>query len=615
MSQKKYKLLMHEPLRCSLTLPLQRALEKLGITMDSVLGPEEIYNALVEPPNADMGHLAFGCFTFAKILKKSPAVVADELKAELKTTLGSIEGVMSIESAGPYINIKFNSQTLAQHTVKRALTSEMFAVPLVADAPRTMIEYSQPNTHKELHVGHMRNLCLGDALIRLLRRCFGADKIISATFPGDVGTHVAKCLWYIKNHVGLDVLAQKRSDLRRGEWLGQMYSAGNLKLEDEEKVAFQEKDETRSKITNKTKNNEQLTEILKQLEARQGEYFDLWRETREWSIELMNRVYKWAGVEFDRWYWESEVDADSIKTIKKYFAEGKLQESQGAIGLDFSSENLGFCLLLKSDGTGLYATKDIELARRKFEDFKIEKSIYVVDTRQALHFKQVFKTLDHLGFSQAKDCFHLQYNFVELPDGAMSSRKGNIVPLMSLVDKMKTHVKTQYLARYANEWSAEEIETVADIVSKGAIKYGMVRQDTNKKIVFDMSEWLKLDGESGPFIQYSYARINSLLKKFGQQGVAFKGELLTHSAEVKLMQQLMNFNGVVLGSAVNYKPAVLCTYLYETAKKFNVFYHECPIGNVEDIELKKARLALSSSVGLVLVNGLSLLGIPVPDRM
>lgn len=596
MSQKNYKTLMHEPLRLSLAKPLQAALEKLGAKAT----PEEIYKALVEPPNSDMGHLAFGCFIFAKALKKSPAIVAGELKA----LLGSVAGTSSIEAAGPYLNIKFDSKTLAEHTVKKVLNGEMFKTALVADAPKAMIEYSQPNTHKELHVGHMRNLCLGDALIKLMRRSYGNDKIISSTFPGDVGTHVAKCLWYIKNYVGLDVLAQKRNDPLRGEWLGNMYSTANLKLEDEEKTPELYE-----------KNKAQLTEILKQLESGKGEFYDLWKETREWSIELMNKVYKWAGVEFDRWYWESEVDADSVKTVKKYLAEGKLQESQGAVGLDFSADNLGFCMLLKSDGTGLYATKDVELARRKFEDFKIQKSIYVVDMRQALHFKQVFKTLEHLGFEQAKDCFHLQYNFVELPDGAMSSRKGNIVPLISLVDKMKAHVKSEYLARYTNEWSAEEVELVADTVAKGAIKYGMLRQDTNKKIVFDMNEWLKLDGESGPFIQYSYARINSLLKKFKLEPTDVKAELLTHASEIKLMQHLMNFNSVILASAEGYKPASLCTYLYDTAKKFNSFYHDCPIGSAENEELRQARLALAAATGNVLKNGLGLLGIPVPERM
>ncbi|MBC7421808.1 MAG: arginine--tRNA ligase [Bdellovibrio sp.] len=591
-----FKTLMHEPLRVSLTEPLAKALTGLGVTLTS----EEIYNALVEPPNAEMGHLAFGCFIAAKTLKKSPASVANELKA----ALASVAGVASIEAAGPYINIKFNSEKLAWATVGAVLSNEMFKRPLTEDAPKTMIEYSQPNTHKEIHVGHMRNLCLGDSLIRLLRRTYGDEKIISSTFPGDVGTHVAKCLWYIKNYVGLDVLAQKRTDPMRGEWLGQMYSTANIKLEDEEKT-----------VELYEKNKAQLTVILKQLEAGKGEFYELWKETRQWSIELMQKVYKWAGVEFDKWYWESDVDADSVKTIKKYFAEGKLQESQGTIGLDFSDENLGFCMLLKTDGTGLYATKDVELARRKFEDYKIEKSIYVVDMRQALHFKQVFKTLEVLGFEQSKYCFHLQYNFVELPDGAMSSRKGNIISLMVLVEKMRAHVKSEYLSRYAGEWSAEEVETTADIVAKGAIKYGMVRQDTNKKIVFDMNEWLKLDGESGPFIQYSSSRINSLLKKFGSDTSGFNGSLLTHPSELKLMQHLMNFNTIVLSSTENYKPATLCTFLYDTAKKFNVFYHDCPIGTAEDAEIRKARLALSAATGFILKNGLALLGIPVPERM
>ncbi len=587
--------LMHEPLRLSLTQPILAALTKLNVKLSEV----EIYNALVEPPNPEMGHLAFGCFVIAKVLKKSPMVAA----TELKNVLHSISGVDSIEAAGPYLNIKFTSKALAQAVVVSALTGEMFKRKLTQYSPKTMIEYSQPNTHKELHVGHMRNLCLGDSLIRLLRRSYGEEQIISSTFPGDVGTHVAKCLWYIKNHVGLAALAEKRNDPLRGEWLGKMYSAANLKLEDEEKTSSYEK------------NKAELTEILKQLEAHQGEFYDLWKETRQWSIELMQKVYHWANVSFDRWYWESDVDADSVKTIKKYFAEGKLQESQGAIGLDFTSENLGFCLLLKSDGTGLYATKDIELARRKFEDFQIEKSIYVVDMRQALHFKQVFKSLEVLGFEQAKNCYHLQYNFVELPDGAMSSRKGNIVPLMLLVDKMRAHVKNEYLARYNGEWSQDEIEQTADTVAKGAIKYGMLRQDTNKKIVFDMNEWLKLDGESGPFIQYSFARINSLLKKFGPATENFKSDLLKHPSEMKLMQHLMNFNSVIFSSAENYKPSTLCTYLYDTAKKFNVFYHECPIGNAEDQEIKKSRLALTAATGLVLKEGLALLGIPVPERM
>ncbi len=584
--------LMHDPLRLLITEALFKTISDLNLSLQK----NDIYQQLVEPPNTELGHLAFGCFILAKNMKKAPAVAASELKA----LIGPIAGVTSIEVAGPYLNFKFSSQILAEKVILPAINLELFKRPLTEKNPKGMIEYSQPNTHKEIHVGHMRNLCLGDSLIKLLR--YSGHEIISTTFPGDVGTHVAKCLWYIKNHVGPDILDQKRASPDKGEWLGQMYSAANIKLEDEEKS---EKFET---------NKKQLTEILKQLEHQSGEFFELWKETRQWSIELMNKVYAWAGVQFDVWYWESDVDADSVKMVKKYFADGKLVQSQGAIGLDFESENLGFCILLKTDGTGLYATKDIELARRKFQDYHIEKSVYVVDVRQALHFKQVFKALEVLGFPQAKNCFHLQYNFVELPDGAMSSRKGNIVPLMSLVKQMKDHVRTEYLSRYA-DWTEAEIESVSDCVAQGAIKYGMLRQDTNKKIVFDKNEWLKLDGESGPFIQYSYARIQSVVKKFSEANESFDGALLVHPSEIQLMQHLMSFNSVILVAADNYRPAAVCTYLYETAKKFNGFYHECPIGKAETAELKKSRLALAKATANILKNGLALLGIPVPERM
>ncbi len=596
---------MHEKIKSNLVDLIVKSIEKNNLVVNSL----DIYKTLVEPPNPDMADLALGCFLLGKELKKSPVVVASELATFIQSSfsLGEL-GIESLAAAGPYINFKFTAIYLYKNAVVDIIDQSYFKRKLIQQdhLQKIMVEFSQPNTHKELHVGHMRNLCLGDSLVRLMRRVHGDSQIISSTFPGDVGTHVAKCLWYIKNHITESEFRSHKTEKKsRGEWLGKMYSAGNLKLED---------DENDPEIYEK--NKKELTLILKQLENQQGEFFDLWIETRQWSIDLMNSVYQWADVQFDRWYWESEVDSDSVKTIRKYFAEGKLQESQGAIGLDLENEKLGFCLLLKSDGTGLYATKDIELARRKFEEFKIKKSIYVVDMRQALHFKQVFRALEHLGFEQSKDCFHLQYNFVELPDGAMSSRKGNIVPLNNLVHQMRHHVRSHYLKRYKEDWTETEMELVSDQVAKGAIKYGMLKQDTNKKIVFDMDEWLKLDGDSGPFIQYSYARINSLMKKFKQSElISSEGSLLSHSAEKKLMLHLAHMNSVIFAASEGAKPALLCNYLFDAAKKFNHFYHECSIGQAETAELKNARLVLTKATGMILKNGLALLGIPVPERM
>ncbi|QDK37821.1 arginine--tRNA ligase [Bdellovibrio sp. NC01] len=582
-------MIKHDVIRLLATQKISAAITKMGQS----LSEEEIYKALVEPPNPEMGDLAFGCFTLAKALKKGPPQISGEIAQNIETDTHLIKA----QAAGPYLNLTFSPLAFGEKVISTVLDGSYFKKQILEKSPKTMIEYSQPNTHKELHVGHMRNLCLGDALVRMLR--YSGREIISSTFPGDMGTHVAKCLWYMKKH------NQEPPPLTgKGEWLGSMYSKANLLLEDQNGTPQEDL------------NRAELTEILKQLEAEKGPYYDLWKETREWSIELMKSVYKWADVEFDEWYFESEMDAPSAAWVKQLYAEGKLEKSNGAIGYNLESENLGFCMLLKSDGTGLYATKDLLLAKHKFEDRQIEKSVYVVDMRQALHFKQVFRVLEILGFEQAKNCYHLQYNYVELPDGAMSSRKGNIVPLNDLVRNMEAHVKTAYLARYENEWSQDDINLVASQVAKGAIFYGMLRIDTNKKIVFDMNEWLKLDGESGPFIQYSHARISSLGRKFARNAAQkIDWSLLTHASEKHLMQSLSGFNTAVAQASENFKPAAICTYLYELAKKFNVFYHECPIGMEKDLAVREARLALAEAVGLTLKNGMAVLGMPAPEKM
>jgi arginyl-tRNA synthetase len=588
---------LHDPIRVFIAQKIHAAMADYARSLggEVSLSVQDIFDQLVEPPNSAMGDLAFGCFPFAKALKKAPPQIAAALKEKIPV---GVE-LQNVQAAGPYLNLTLNPQFFAEQVLQPILSGETFRRELSTATLKTMIEYSQPNTHKEIHVGHMRNACLGDALVRMHR--YSGIETISATFPGDVGTHVAKCLWYLRYHNHEAIPATGK-----GEWLGKIYAKANLLLE--EQIGSDQE----------AINREQLTAILQQLENQQGEFYDLWKETRQWSIDLMKHVYAWAGITFDQWYWESDVDAASVKYVRQLYADGKLSKSEGAIGMDLSDENLGFCLLLKSDGNGLYATKDVELARRKFQDFHIQKSIYIVDVRQELHLKQVFKVLERLGFAEAKNCFHLKYNFVELPDGAMSSRKGNIVPLMELVHRMEEMVKTNYLSRYSDEWSQEEVQTVATQVAKGAIKYGMLRIDTAKKIVFDMNEWLKLDGESGPFIQYSGARINSLMKKLNYdlaEAQQARGELLVHPAERSLLQSLLNFNTQVVSATESEKPHLLCTYLYDLAKRFNVFYHECSIGQADTADLKTARLALAAGTGRVLQEGLGLLGIPVPERM
>lgn len=587
------KKIMFDKLKLSLAEEIHQGLENRW--PDSGMNIEAIYQLLVLPPQKDMGHLAWGVFPLAKSLKLAPPIIAQQLAEVLKDRKGPL--FSEVQSVGPYVNFFFSGEVLTQKIILEILNPQESRQFLFDTPPRTMVEFSQPNTHKELHVGHMRNACLGDALVRLFR--FAGFPVISTTFPGDVGTHVAKCLWYLKFHNQEPIPVSQR-----GEWLGKMYSQAHLLLE------------THVGTPEEAKNREALTTILKEIESKSGDYFELWKETRQWSIDLMNQVYQWCDIRFDHWYWESDVDSDSVQTIKKYYAEGRLVQSEGAIGMDLSEENLGFCVLLKTDGNGLYSTKDIELARRKFQDHHIEKSVYVVDMRQALHFKQVFATLKRLNFEQADQCFHLQYNFVELPDGAMSSRKGNIVPLTELIQQMENHVKVNYLNKYISEWTPEEINSTARIIAQGAIKYGMVRMDPNKKIVFNMAEWLQLDGESGPYIQYAYARCQSVLRKFQQDiRVDSLGKTLSHSSELLLMVLLGQLKSVVSQAVESYRPNVVCNYLYEVAKHFSHFYHECSIGHAESEAIKQDRLMLTQATALILKQGLGLIGIPVPEKM
>jgi arginyl-tRNA synthetase len=577
----------HDRFRLQLAQALSQGIEKaFGFSFS----PDRIYGLFGATPNKEAGDLAFPLFLVAKEAKTNPAQAAKSLEGALEKLPAFI---LSTKALGPYLNFFFDWNLVAKEIVPDILTGKKFREKLTQNTPRTMIEYSQPNTHKELHVGHMRNLCLGDALVRLHRYC-GFD-ILASTFPGDVGTHVAKCLWYLKFHNKEPVPAT-----RKGAWLGTMYSTAHNKLE-EERGTDKEAD-----------NREKLTMILKQLEQKSGEFYELWKETRQWSIDLMNEVYAWANVKFDVWYWESEVDSDSVKLVREYQKKGLFKEDQGAVGIDLEPYKLGFCMLLKSDGNGLYATKDIELARRKFQDNHIEKNIYVVDKRQEHHFKQVFKVLELMGFENAKKCFHLQYDFVELPDGAMSSRKGNIVPLQSLIENMVKTIKDQYLGRYKDEWSAEEIEKTAQTVAKGAIKYGMTRIDPSKKIVFDMQDWLKLDGESGPYIQYAYARINSMVNKLGSP----TSDLLEIDTpqEKDLISELTKFHHVVEQATELYKPSVLTNYLYDLSRAYNSFYAECPVGSAPE-PLRSSRLMLSKATAMTLKQGLALLGIEAPERM
>ena len=577
-----------DPFTKQVCLEVSQKIEKL---FDIQISDYELSQLFSSPPEKEWGHWALPCFFLSKKLKKSPAEIAQQI-AEAFDRSPVFEKVLN---KGPYVNFFFQKMFVKEHLLDLFKASSLFKVSAKKTGP-WLIEYSQPNTHKELHIGHTRNLSFGLALITLLKK--RGFSVISCTFPGDMGTHVAKCLWYLKYHNKEDF-----PDDGKGQWLGAIYTKAYQKFERD----------------SSEENKKKLTEILQQLKNKEGEFYDLWQKTRLWSKNLMDEVYSWAGAQFDYWYWESETDAPSVKWVKELYQQKKLQLSESAIGMDLG-ESLGFCLLLKSDGNGLYATKDLYLVKKKFEDHKPAKNIYIVDQRQETHFRQIFKVLENIGFKeQAEKSLHLKYNFVELKSGAMSSRAGNIVPIMTLIETMTDYIIETFLKKYEGEWSREKIENTAHIIAQGAIKYGMNEQDLNKKIVFDMKEWLKLDGRSGPYIQYAYARACSLLKKFSdfdeKKEIKIDINHLQAVEEWQLVVHLSWFSLIMEKSAWQMKTSTICYYLFELAQKFSRFYQNCPIGSLENKEQKKFRLFLVQVVKEVLEEGLSSLSIPAPEQM
>ncbi len=455
------------------------------------------------------------------------------------------------------------------------------------------VEYSQPNTHKALHLGHMRNLFYGDAVCNLLDRV--GFKAIRTTYPGDLGTHIAKVLWWLKQ-IPRETWP---TDESKAIWLGKQYAVSSQKLEE-----LNEDDKAKAQLA--------IQDILKNLQDLKGDDYALYLETRQWSLDEMKRVYQWSNSNFDKWYFESECDIPSRDLVKEQSDKGVFALDNGAIGLHLGDE-LGFALLLKRDGNGLYLTKDLELIRRKFADPKTAKAIYIVDSRQKLHFKQLFKVAEIMGFPQAIQSEHLSYESVNDENGdAFSSRDARGLSLEELRSQIDEIVKKDYLARHAAEWEAKEISDTAEKITLAALKYGMLRIDPSSPIKFILSQWIALEGETGPYLQYVITRCKSLLAKADFKNVgALK---LEAPEEQELYYALYRYNDIVEAAGLEYRPNHLSNYLFDIAKLFNRFYKECPVLNAEE-SLKNSRLSLVLLTQKVLEDGFKLLNIPTLDRM
>lgn len=356
---------------------------------------------------------------------------------------------------------------------------------------------------------------------------------------------------------------------------------------------------------------------LQEIESGKGRVYDLWRETRKWSLEEFQEIYEWLNCSFDQNFCESEVGDSGKQLVLEYLAKGIFKEDQGAIGADLSDENLGFCLLIKRDGTALYACRDLALAKKKFEEFEIDRSFYVVDAAQRLHFEQVFSCLRRMGFPQAEDCHHVDYAQVVKPEGKMSSRKGNVILFSELTSLLVTKITAEYLEKYRGEWTDEEIEDTANKIALATVRYGMLSQDNNSQIVFDIEEWTSRSGNTGPYLLYQSARIQSILREASVEidPASIDYSLLSHEAEYELLKHIQGYHDAIEKVATGFSPHHISNYLYELTKRFSRMYQHCSVLHAGTPALSNARLALLAAAGTIIDHGLSLLGISVVKRM
>ena len=536
---------------------------------------------------------------------------AQEIAEQARTQIGSVKGINRVEVVKGYLNLYFSTEEYASRVVNTILDQGADFGRGQKKAERVMVEYAQPNTHHSFHIGHARNAILGESLSRIVE--FAGFETIRATYPGDIGLGVITVVWaYHKFFKG----QEPRDVHERGQWLLKIYVEATSLLEPKE-------NETSEQKAQREAYDAERREMYRKWDAGDPAVRALWLETREWSLEEFREILSMLDIEMDEWFFESEVDEPS-KAIVNELVERGIAEDERAQGgpvivkidekLGLEKEKYRTAVILRSDNTSLYLTKDLALAKVKFEQFKVDRSIYVVDNRQSLHFQQAFKILELWGFPQAEKCFHLAYGFVSLPEGAMSARRGRVALFKDVADEAERRALAAMTDRTPEMSNTMRIQT-AQQIGLGALAYAMLSVDNNKDIIFNINDALSFDGRTAPYIQNAHVRANSILRKAGGAPdlADFAHELDSH--EVQLIDLISRFPDTVEQAAQEYRPLVVATYAYDLANTFHSFYHSVPVIQAKSAEVQASRLRLVAATRQVLANALRLLVIQSPEVM
>ena len=568
------------------------------------------------------GHLTLVVFPFLKMSKKGPEQTAQEIGGYLKehapelvSAYNAVKGFLNLTIASDcWIELLNSIQAAPEYGIEKA----------TENSPLVMIEYSSPNTNKPLHLGHVRNNLLGNALANVMAA--NGNKVVKTNIVNDRGIHICKSMlaWLKYGNGETPESSGKKGDHLIGDYyvaFDKHYKAEVKELMAQYQAEGMNEEEAKAKAEAESPLMQEAREMLRKWEANDPEIRALWKKMNDWVYAGFDETYKMMGVGFDKIYYESNTYLEGKDKVMEGLEKGFFyRKEDNSVWADLTAEGLDHKLLLRGDGTSVYMTQDIGTAKLRFQDYPIDKMIYVVGNEQNYHFQVLSILLDKLGFEWGKGLVHFSYGMVELPEGKMKSREGTVVDADDLMEAMiETAKETSAELGKLDGLSKEEADDIARIVGLGALKYFILKVDARKNMTFNPKESIDFNGNTGPFIQYTYARIRSVLRKAAESGIVIPevipAGLQLSTKEEGLIQMLADFKTVVKQAGTDYNPSIIANYTYDLVKEYNQFYHDFSILREEDEALKIFRLALSANVGKIVKSAMGLLGIEVPERM
>lgn len=544
------------------------------------------------PKDSSLGDYAFACYILSKEMKKSPNEIAIELQAKLEKELENNLYFSNVKAIGPYVNLFVNDEIFFNNVLNKINNWDLFKIK---EKKRILVESPAPNTNKPLHLGHIRNGLIGNTIINLLKK--KGNQVFHVDLVNDRGIHICKSMLAYKKFGKNET--PKSLGMKGDHFVGKYYVKYSQELE---------------------KNNsleDEAKEMLLKWENGDDETLELWKRMNSWALSGIFETYKKINLNVDKTYYESETYLEGKEIILNALKNRIFfKRKDGAIIVDLKDKKLDEKVLLRDDGTSVYITQDISMAKRRYDDFKMDGMIYVVGNEQIYHFNVLFEIFKKLKFKFAENCYHLAYGMIELPSGKMKSREGKIVDADDLIDNMVSLAKKEITKRYDN-LSVDEIEKRSKIIGMGALKFFILKYDAMNDFVFNPEDSLSFEGETGPYVQYSYARISSILRKYNElYGPINLNEVDFSNLknEKNLIFLLSKYEGVVENASLNYKPHLITRYLIDLSQSFNEFYHQSQILKA-DKKLRDSRIFLITLVQKVIFDGLEILGINVLERM